>query len=256
MAGDTLSNAAFFGMLAVTIMTDLHSFLALVGERRTGFVYCRTCFAVQWIGGPDDAGSRDEGEGNSEDAALEDERETFLRRHRGHRLVPLRKKRDRYFSDRPVWDPLRIAYEEVTDGGETFVVKSWRTNLHEPRQYALLRGALDIATTVDLPKEPLCEDLMHSLSCSPEQAEQIVKKLQQLVTTFPLEDLLPAYFSADDPHLMFSYLSERHLRKCVELCREAGIASDKAKLQDFFIQRQQEDALTLELRQRCELHFS
>src|SRR2546428_12628474 len=72
----------------------------------------------------------------------------FLQRHSGHSLRALKKKRDKFSADRPVWDPCRVGYEEVTDGRETFLLKSWRADITTRRHYALLRGSLYIATTV------------------------------------------------------------------------------------------------------------
>jgi hypothetical protein len=70
------------------------------------------------------------------------EREQFLDRHHGHRLGVLKKIGDKILSDRPVWDPLRTVYEEVTNGQENFVLNSWRRDISAPRCYALLNGSL------------------------------------------------------------------------------------------------------------------
>lgn len=176
--------------------------------------------------------------------------------HAGHPLTPLKKKKDRYFADRPAWDPLRIAYEEVSDGREIYLLKSWRTDLNEPRQYALLRGELEVFQTVQLPKEPLRAELTRALACSVQQAELLVSRLQRVASSLPPEELLPAYCAADDPQVLWSYLSERHLRKCVEACQTENGVFDKGRLQDFFIQNQQEDALTLKVRHTYRPHFS
>jgi hypothetical protein len=186
---------------------------------------------------------------------FDNERQTFLRKHRHHSLVRLRKNKDRYFADRPAWDPLRIAYEEVTDGRDIFLLKSWRTDLNEPRQYALLRGSLDIATTVQLAAEPLREELTREFSSSPQAVEAVVQRLQHLVTTLPTDELVPAYCSAEDPCVSFFYPNQRHLGLFVESCRKEGGVFDRERLRDFFAQRQQEDALMLELHQVYRLRF-
>jgi hypothetical protein len=186
----------------------------------------------------------------------DNEREAFLRRHRGHPLAQLKKKKDRYFADRPAWDPLRTAYEEVSDGRDTFLLKSWRTDLNEPRQYTVLRGSLDIATTIQLADEPLREELAREFSYAPQFVEEVVHTLQRLVTTLPPDELLPAYCSAEDPRVSFFYPNLRHLGLFVESCRKEGVTFDKEKLRDFFARRQQDEALTLELHQHCKLRFS
>jgi hypothetical protein len=219
-----------------------------------GVWLCRSCFEVQLLSAMESAPRSWEQDSDVQRDA-DDERTAFLHRHFGHPLTPLKKKKDRYFSDRPVWDPLRIAYEEVTDGRETYILKSWRTDLNEPRRYALLRGTLEVSITVQLPEEPLREELSRTFSCSPQQAEMIVDRLQRVVASLPPEELLPAYCAADDPHLLFSHLNERHLRKCVEACQTGSGMFDKARLRDFFVQHQQKDALTLEVHHSYRPHF-
>ncbi|MGE0681233.1 MAG: hypothetical protein AB7P69_10095 [Candidatus Binatia bacterium] len=219
-----------------------------------GIWFCRSCFEVQLLGAAESAPRSWEQDSDLQ-RDEDDEQTAFLRKHFGHPLSPLKKKKDRHFSDRPVWDPFRIAYEEVTDGRETYILKSWRTDLDEPRRYTLLRGTLEVSTTVQLPEEPLREELSRTFSCSPQQAEMIVDRLQRVVASLPAEELLPAYCAADDPELLFSYLNEHHLRKCVEVCQARSGIFDKAKLRDFFVQHQQDDALMLEVRHSYRPHF-
>ncbi len=185
----------------------------------------------------------------------DEEREAFLRKHSGHPLVRLKKNKDRYFADRPAWDPLRVAYEEMTDGRDIFLLKSWRINLDEPRQYAVLRGSLDIATTIQLADESLREELTREFTEEPQVVDTLVNTIQRSVAVLPPDELLPAYCSAEDPQVSFSYPSPQHLRFFVESCRKEGVAFDGEKLRNFLVRRQQDDALLLEIHQRCRLHF-
>jgi len=184
------------------------------------------------------------------------ERETFLRRHRSHQLTTLKKKKDRFYADRPVWDPCRTAYEEVTDGRETFLLKSWRTDLAEPRHYALLRGLLDTKTAIALPEEPLRGSLTECFPAFTPFLSGLMRALQRIVAKLPAEELIPAYCSADDPQLSFAYLAEHHLRVLVRCCSEAGLTVERDRLWHFFVIRQQEEELTIEVRQYCRPSFS
>lgn len=219
-----------------------------------GLWWCRACCEVRLMSDSDNAPRYHVQNGKVEEE-LDPEREAFLRRHREHRLTPLKKNNARYFADLPAWDPLRTAYEEATDGRETFLLKSWRTDLNESRQYTVLRGSLDIATSVQLADESLREELTRELAYLPQLAEAVVNTLQRLVALLPSDELLPAYCSAEDPNVSFFYPNQRHLGLFVESCQKEGIAFDKEKLRDFFVRRQQDDALLLELHQRCKLRF-
>src|ERR1044071_1029884 len=128
-----------------------------------GLWCCCDCFEVQLISDMSSLVYKYDLDEDVNDE-LQDEEIVFRRKHNRHCLLPLKKKKDRCCMDRPVWDPMRMAYEEVTDGRETFILKSWRTDPHMPRYYALLRGTLAIETTVRLPQEPLRQELSRAFS--------------------------------------------------------------------------------------------
>jgi hypothetical protein len=217
----------------------------LVTSFAPGLWYCRECRVVQLISAANhhDAVLYDEGQDE-----LADEEVAFCRDHRFHDVRPLTKKTDRCVSDRPLWDPFRTAYEEVSDGRETFLLKSWREDLNAQRQYTLLRGSLALATTVQLAEKPLRQEIVHAFACSEQTAAAIVNRLQRLVATIPASELSSVYCSADDPSLLLATPDERLLPLLSQSCREAGESLDATQVRDFFVQ-QQDDALTLELRQ-------
>lgn len=217
-------------------------------------LYCRPCLDVQPINLYTTVLYRQKGDDYEEEP--DQEHDNFLRRHSGHHLTTLKKKKDKFSADRPVWDPFRVAYEEVTDGRESFLLKSWRTDLATPRQYALLRGYLDLATTVTLPEEPLRSSLAGCFVSSTPLLPSLIRALQRTVSTLPPDGLIPAYCSAEDPHLSFAYLAEHHLRMLVRCCGEASLILEKDRLWHFFATRQQEDELTVEIRRHCRPCFS
>ncbi|MBI3798476.1 MAG: hypothetical protein HY268_16125 [Deltaproteobacteria bacterium] len=217
-------------------------------------LYCRPCLDVQLLNPYTAVRYRQQGDDYAEEPAQE--HNNFLQRHSGHHLTTLKKKRDKFSADRPVWDPFRIAYEEVTDGRESFLLKSWRADLATPRQYALLRGRLDMATTVTLPEEPLRDSLAGCFTSATLLLPGVMKALQRTVSRLPPDGLIPAYCSAEDPHLSFAYLAEHHLRMLVRCCCEAGLTLEKDRLWNFFATRQQEEELTVEIRRHCRPCFS
>jgi hypothetical protein len=193
--------------------------------------------------------------GDDVEEESDNERVAFLQRHQEHPLAVLKRKKDRCATDRPIWDPLRTSYEEVMDGHETFLLKSWRTDIVAPRQYALLRGAVEVTTTITLHEEPLRDTLLKSFAFSPEETAALVRACQRTVATFSPEELIPAYDSTEDPQISFAYLNEQHLRLLVRRCSETSPLTDKKRMWDFLIRNQQEEELTLELRQDSRLHF-
>jgi len=218
-------------------------------------LYCRPCLEVRLMS-PYDTAPLYRARGNDFEEEPDQERNAFLQRHWGHPLTTLKRKKDRVSSDRPVWDPFRIAYEEVTNGREIFLLKSWRADIAAPRQYALLRGSLSIATTLTLPEEPLRSSLAGCFTAFSPLLPSLMKVLQRTVAMLPSEELIPAYCSADDPQVSFAYLAEHHLRMLVRCCYESGLTLEKDRLWHFFTTKQQEEELTVEMRQHCRPCFS
>ncbi len=229
--------------------------LSLPSGQQSALVYCQKCLEVRHIT-PYDMVPQYRLQGDELEEEPDQEHEAFVRRHRGHPLARLKKKKDRCWADRPLWDPCRTAYEEVTNGQETFLLKSWRTDLTAPRQYALLRGSLAISTDVFLPEEPLQSALKRDLSCPPAQVASLTTLLQRTVASLPPEELVPAYYSPDDPQVLFAHLADHHLRMVVRRCGETGVAVEKERLWAFLVKNQAEEELTVEMRQHCNLQFA
>lgn len=219
-------------------------------------LYCRSCFEVLRMSPYDTAPLYQQRGDDFEEVPDDEEHSTFLQRHSGHSLRTLKKKKDKFSADRPFWDPFRVVYEEVTDGQETFLLKSWRADLTALRQYALLRGSLDMTATVTLPEEPLWSSLAGSFPAFTPLLPGLIKVLQRRVSLLPPKELIPAYCSADDPQLSFAYLAEHHLRMIVRCCSETGLTLERDQLWHFFTIRQQEEELIIEVRQHCRPHFS
>lgn len=220
-------------------------------------LYCATCGEVRSLSATEAAPSYalhgDEWE--EIPAEAEQNSTSFLQDHSPHALCVLEKKADRFHADRPVWDPFRIAYEEVTDGTETFLLKSWRTSLDEPRQYELLHGSLDITTQVHLPGQPLSTTLASVFCLSAPQVRLLIAAFQSSVRALPAQEFVPAYCSADNPQLSFVYLTEQHLQHLLRGCQTDRFSIEPAQMWDFLISHQQEEELSVEVRQNSQPCF-
>lgn len=223
--------------------------------QQSALVYCKQCLEVRHFT-PYDTAPQYRIHGEELEEEFDQDHVLFFQRHQGHSLVLLKRKKERCWADRPLWDPFRTAYEEVTDGRETFLLKSWRTDIATPRQYALLRGSLNITTNIILSEEPLQSTLIRDFPCPPEKVAGLTKLLQRTVAGLSPEELIPAYCSADDPQLSFAYLAEHHMRMLVRRCDETAIPLEKERLWDFLVRNQEEEELTIKMQQQCSLQFA
>src|SRR5215470_672029 len=97
------------------IVDPMTTALSSLGLRSVVLLYCKTCLDV-WLVSPSDAAPHYSLRGDELEEESDQSQTLFLQRHWGHPLAPLKKKKDRFYADRPVWDPFRTAYEEVFDG--------------------------------------------------------------------------------------------------------------------------------------------
>lgn len=66
----------------------------------------------------------------------------FRSEHRGHELEVVRRLPGASTYDRPAWDPMATEWFQVSCGQGTFLVRSWRDSVDEPRRRALQPGPL------------------------------------------------------------------------------------------------------------------
>lgn len=185
------------------------------------------------------------------------ERERFLHRHHGHRLGLLKRVRDRILSDRPAWDPMRTVYEEVTNGQETFLLKSWREDVSAPRCYLLLNGSLVVeGVSITLEEGLLRSALRQSCSFPAETLDRLVAVIQKTVAALSPDDLIPAHCSETDPELSFAYLPDHHLTLLLRRCCQVVSEAEVARLRCFFLARRYCEELTVAVRQRLRPHFA
>jgi hypothetical protein len=198
--------------------------------------------------------------GQVDDTLVEEpcnERERFLQRHHGHRLGILKRVKDKILPDRPVWDPMRTVYEEVTDGQKTFLLKSWREDVFLPRCYLLLNGSLVVEeVSATLEEELLRGALYRGYSFPAATIDHLIVVIQKTVAALPPEELTPAYDSGTDPNLVFAYLSGHHLDLLLRRCLQVVGKEDSASLRRFFLTRHYSEELTVAVRQQLHPCFT
>lgn len=105
------------------------------------YIWCRNCNEVHHMTQFDKA-PRHRFEGGEQIELPMDDRRAFLQRHSGHRLEGLQGIGERHFADGEAPNPMGVGYVEVTNGEESFVLRSSRNRIEDPLHFELIRGRL------------------------------------------------------------------------------------------------------------------
>jgi hypothetical protein len=112
------------------------------------FLYCRDCNAVHHVT-PFDTAPSYERVGLAIRETPRDDRGQFMDRHSGHRIGDLISVAESCPQGGQSADPMKVTYIEVTDGRESFVLRSFRSSIADPLSYEVLPTQLMLWETVD-----------------------------------------------------------------------------------------------------------
>lgn len=105
------------------------------------YIWCRNCNEIHHVT-PFDGAPRYEFDRGEQMEFPMDDRRAFLQRHFGHRLDALQGVGERRFAAGQAMDPMSVGYVEVTNGKESFVLRSFRNRIEEPLHFELIRARL------------------------------------------------------------------------------------------------------------------
>jgi hypothetical protein len=98
------------------------------------FILCRNCGAVHHVTDFDKAPNYSSVAGEAEEQLADDWR-AFMNQHAGHSLEALKALGKQYFPDGSPGDPMAIAYVQVTNGYQEFLLRRSRRNIGEPVRF-------------------------------------------------------------------------------------------------------------------------
>ncbi len=74
-----------------------------------------------------------------------DEQKEFLRQHEGHLLEELFIDRGSFFSDKPYFELMKVAYVEASNGQQKFLIRRTRASFDRPAFYELIPGKIQVS---------------------------------------------------------------------------------------------------------------
>lgn len=136
-----------------------------MGEDR--YIWCRNCDAIHHVTAFDRLPVYLSSDGNAEENPADDWRE-FMAAHAGHRLEPLTATGSDYSPDGSAFDPMRVRYLEVTNGGETLLLRRSRSSIDEAVRFSVVDGRLvDNGTTLGIQEDAIRKEMKLHFSWAP-----------------------------------------------------------------------------------------
>jgi hypothetical protein len=229
----------------------------MVGDR---FIWCCTCNEVHHVTPFDEAPRYQWDHGEQIELPMDDRR-AFMRRHSGHRLEGLRSVGERYFPSGSLWDPMKVGYLEVTNGTESFVLRSVRHEIEEPLHFELIRGRLRPAEmTVSIRENELRKEMRHhfpwrlSEKLDNEQIELFIAFFEEVVRELDPRYLELRGFDGDGSALC-GVLSAASVERLMQSCRTRFDPATVSGLRRF-VDTHRDGVMTLRIVKRYEIEPS
>ena len=131
------------------------------------FIRCCVCDAIHHVSSFDKAPAYKLVGIELEEQATDDWR-LFMEQHAGHRLEPLRASGERFFAQGAPMDPMGVAYIEVTNSRESYLLRRARKSIQEPLFYELVQGRLTaVRLTVEIQENEIKKEMKNHFSWAP-----------------------------------------------------------------------------------------
>lgn len=166
------------------------------------FLVCRSCGQLSPVTSQLTDPSYDDGEPSNIDR--------FRSEHDAHGLEGATRTGAPAVFDRPLWDPMAVAWFEVQIDSESFVVRSFRTSIDESRRWELTPAVIErCASEVELDEDYLrlaLDRWFYPQVLPPRVSERFLAVLEDVAQTLDPGELTTAYDDTDDPQVSIAPL--------------------------------------------------
>ena len=239
--------------------------LTIAGSQMTEhrYIWCRNCNEIHHVTPFDRAPGYRMNLGEETELPMDD-RGAFMRRHSGHRLEGLQGVGERYFPDGQALDPMRVGYVEVTNGKESFVVRSFRNRIEDPLHFELLRGRLKaVGTTASIQENEIRKEMKHHYPWRPserpddEKIELFVRLFNEVVRGMDPRQIELCGYDDTASSVAYGVLSSAIVEKLMQECRNHFDQETLSGLRRFIdAHRDQDGVMTLRIVRRYAIEES
>ena len=170
------------------------------------------------------------------------DRETFLQTHKGHtieELIPLTPP----ISDKPYTEPLKTAYFEATNGTRRFLIRRWRSTIHDPLLYEIIEGSMvltrgKVRAQVEAIKQQM--RMEHNSFISEKKLDSFIGAIEQEVETVD-PDTLKESAAGETPLISYYQLGNECVDRILKQCQDTFNQDELKLLRDFVIEHNEYD---------------
>ncbi len=182
-----------------------------------------------------------------------DERKEFLRRHEGHLLEELLIDGETFFSDKPCFELMKIAYVEASNGQQTFLIRRTRASFDRPAFYELIPGKMQVAgVSLEIQEDQILKEISRLNGSLPLHAEKVKKFLdafREEVKSIPPDSLsneLEATLPGETSFVTYGSLSDTRWKGVLRRC-EDDLRPSELELIEKFIRENRQPGNILDL---------
>jgi hypothetical protein len=221
------------------------------------FIRCCVCDAIHHVS-PFDKAPVYAWLGHQLEERATDDWRAFMERHAGHRLEPLKACGETFFPCGSPLDPMGVAYVEVTNGHDRYLVRRRRRSIQEPLSYELISGRLaEAGVWVEVQENEIKKEMKNHFSWTPatcpkdDQIEVFIGLIKEVIQTLEPGRIQISEYSYLDDAVSYGLLDDATVDLLMDKCAVCFPPDELASLRRFVeTHRRGCDVMTLVMRRR------
>jgi hypothetical protein len=189
------------------------------------------------------------------------EQKEFLKCHQGHPLEELTLDPETLVSDRPSYEPVKVAYVEANNGKERFLIRRIKPSFDRPASYEMVPGRIQV-TEIDA--EIKEEDLRKQISwlngsfvLSPDKVKKFIEAFREEVKSIPPENLheeIETILPGETSLLAYGSFPEARWEKVLRRCERDFQRSELEMIEKFIHEnRNPSDVLGIQIKKKISI---
>ena len=203
------------------------------------YIWCRNCGAIHHVTAFDRYPIYALEGGEAQALPANDWRD-FMARHAGHRLEAMTATGNDYLPSGSAFDPMAIAYLEVSNGAETLLLRRNRKRIDEALNYEIVNGRLvQTEMSLEVQEEAIRKEMKLHFCWSPaapledEKINYFVSLFREIVNHIDPASAHPSQCSDVDENLSYCQLNSAIVETLIASCEGYFLPVELASLRRF-----------------------